>query len=144
MGHQPKHPFPEKMEYPKFQFLLLNLLGERDFVRKAKQEIDAINHLRTKEWRNPTPPKGGTGQIGGSHTHSYPERGRKFDINDIYLLDDAKGIEKFYNKNNLEKIINYNIIEIDTTNLSLKEAEAAILHERIHFLESKKNKAYLK
>jgi hypothetical protein len=127
MGHRPKHPIPETMEYPKFQFFLLNLLGEREFVKKAKQEIDAINHLRMKEWRNPTPPRGGTGQV-----DPYPKRDRKFE--DIYILDDYK-FKKMYKKNFENKINNY--IEIDVGNLSTKEAEAAILHERIHYETSR-------
>ena len=44
------HPFSfKRMRYPHFQFLLLTLLGQHNFITDAKKKIDAINHLREKE-----------------------------------------------------------------------------------------------
>jgi hypothetical protein len=68
------------MSYPKFRFFLLRLLGAHDFIEETKKKIDAINHLRKKEWLDsaprrtrgfvsmkwPDPPP----IYSGSHTHS--------------------------------------------------------------------------
>lgn len=105
MGYVVKaYPSWKKLEYPKFRFFILTILGAYEFVKEAKRQIDAINHVREAEWhkRHSKPPVAPRGQSGVV----YPI-GHKFDSNDIYILPNAKKLNNIYSKNLEEMITNY-------------------------------------
>ena len=50
MGYTCAAPDIKYMNYPKFKFFLLRLLGEENFIKQAKSQIDYINYVRKKNY----------------------------------------------------------------------------------------------
>jgi len=58
MGNVNIQSGPELLKYPKIRFLIIKLFGSKDWIKEKKVEIDIINEIRLREWKekNKKPP----------------------------------------------------------------------------------------